>query len=79
LTVDRKNGQRPFFDFFSRSWTLDCFQHWNARGCLSLDAPYQRGDVWTVQQRQLFIRSLAWGFPFPSIITNDRLAANFQP
>jgi len=41
-------------------------------GWLTLTAPYQRGDVWTEDQRIALIRSWMTGVPIPSIITNDR-------
>lgn len=42
------------------------------QGSLELDAPYQRGDVWTTDQRRLLIKSLMLGVPIPAIIVNDR-------
>lgn len=42
------------------------------RGDMSLTAPYQRGDVWTVNQRVGLIRSLLLGVPIPAIVINDR-------
>ena len=45
--------------------------------CLELHAPYQRGSVWTVQQRQLLIKSFLLGVPVPTVIVNDRYSAGF--
>ncbi|WP_048545646.1 DUF262 domain-containing protein [Nostocoides jenkinsii] len=42
------------------------------RGDLTLDAPYQRGHVWTGNQRRLLIRSILQGVPIPAVIVNDR-------
>lgn len=41
-------------------------------GELVLDAPYQRGSVWTVDQRRALIRSFLLGIPVPSLVLNDR-------
>lgn len=42
-------------------------------GTISLDAPYQRPDVWTDEQRVALIRSWLIGLPIPAIIVADRL------
>lgn len=39
---------------------------------LDLDPPYQRGDVWTTQQRVALIESLLRGIPVGTIIVNNR-------
>lgn len=41
-------------------------------GYLTLDAPYQRGSVWTVRQQRDLVRSMLLGLPVPAIITNAR-------
>lgn len=41
-------------------------------GLVTLDAPYQRGAVWTIDQARALIRSLLQGVPIPAIITNNR-------
>lgn len=41
-------------------------------GGLLLDAPYQRGSVWTPDQQRNLIRSFLMGLPIPAIILNDR-------
>ncbi len=41
-------------------------------GLMTLDAPYQRGSVWSVSQRIALVRSWLSGTPIPSIIVNDR-------
>lgn len=53
-------------------------------GLMTTDLPYQRGDVWTPDQRIALIRSWLDGTPIPSIIINDRYthdwaAANGSP
>lgn len=37
-----------------------------------LNAPYQRGAVWTVRQRQKMIETLVGGFPVPALIIAER-------
>ncbi len=41
-------------------------------GRITLDAPYQRGRVWTRRQQRDLIRSWLLGLPVPTIITNAR-------
>ncbi len=41
-------------------------------GLMTLDAPYQRGSVWSVNQRIALVQSWLSGTPIPSIIVNDR-------
>ena len=36
-----------------------------------LNAPYQRGSVWTVEQRRLFINSILCGFPIPGVFVAE--------
>lgn len=47
------------------------------RGGLELDAPYQRGDVWSASDRRLLIKSFLLGLPVPAVITNNRFAAGW--
>lgn len=42
------------------------------RGDMTLDAPYQRGLVWTDDQRIALVRSWMMGLPIPVVIINDR-------
>lgn len=37
-----------------------------------LDPPYQRGSVWTVEQRRALIQSMYLGLPFGAVTVNDR-------
>lgn len=39
---------------------------------LVVDPPYQRGDVWTVEQRRMMIQSLLMGIPLNAIYLNVR-------
>jgi hypothetical protein len=39
---------------------------------MTLDAPYQRGHVWTREQRIMLIKSILTGTPIPTLIINDR-------
>lgn len=45
---------------------------------LDLNPPYQRGDVWTIEQQRNLIRSFISGIPVPAIILNDRHAVEFR-
>lgn len=42
------------------------------RGDISYDLPYQRGAVWTDDQRIMLIYSILSGTPVPALIINDR-------
>lgn len=39
---------------------------------MDLNPPYQRGSVWTVDQRIALVKSWVMGVPIPAIIINDR-------
>lgn len=41
-------------------------------GDMTLDAPYQRGPVWTTHQRIGLVKSWLLGIPVPAVILNDR-------
>lgn len=45
---------------------------------IDLDPPYQRGEVWTVDQRRALVYSWLSGTPIPAIILNDRNTATWQ-
>lgn len=45
---------------------------WLQEGDATYDLPYQRGAVWTDEQRILLILSLLSGTPIPALIINDR-------
>lgn len=44
-------------------------------GYMTVDLPYQRGSVWTEDQRIALVRSWLTGVPIPAIIVNDRSTA----
>lgn len=50
------------------------FLHWlaldDAPDHFDLDAPYQRGSVWTVEQRRALIKSLYMGVPVGAVIVS---------
>ncbi len=41
-------------------------------GDIGLDPPYQRGDVWSTEQRVALIRSVLLGVPVAAIVLNNR-------
>ncbi|WP_251153704.1 DUF262 domain-containing protein [Cellulosimicrobium sp. Marseille-Q4280] len=45
-------------------------------GHMSLDAPYQRGSVWTERQQRDLVRSWMLGLPVPAIVVNRRYAVD---
>jgi hypothetical protein len=49
-----------------------------ADGLMTYDLPYQRGSVWTPDQRIALIRSWLDGTPIPSVIINDRWNAGWR-
>jgi Protein of unknown function DUF262 len=48
-----------------------------ADGRLTADLPYQRGSVWTEDQRIALVRSWLDGTPIPSVIINDRMSGSW--
>lgn len=46
--------------------------HFHDEGLLTWDTPYQRGAVWTEDQRVQLIYSALAGLPIPAIIMNER-------
>ncbi len=63
----------PHLSLSATNRPVDYFVHNVRRGRLLLDAPYQRGSVWTTVQRGNLIRSLLMGIPVPAIVLNRRL------
>ncbi len=47
-------------------------------GDLLLDTPYQRGDVWTLDQRIALVESWLMGLPIPAMIINDRMTSSWE-
>lgn len=56
---------------------VDFFARFVARGWMILDAPYQRGEVWTVKQRLTLVRSWLMGEPVPAVVINDRTTSTW--
>lgn len=46
--------------------------HWLDTGDIELNTPYQRGDVWTEQQRVNLIKSILMGIPIAALVINRR-------
>lgn len=44
---------------------------------IDLNPPYQRGSVWTTDQRMALVKSWLMGVPIPAIILNDRSSNAF--
>lgn len=55
----------------------DVILYWSQHDHLLLSPLYQRGDVWGPKRKVNLIRSLLLGIPIPSIVVNDRFAANW--
>jgi hypothetical protein len=49
--------------------------HWDD---IDLNPPYQRGAVWTYEQRIMLIRSWLMGIVIPSIVINERVGTDWQ-
>lgn len=45
---------------------------WIRDGIMAVDPPYQRGSVWTGQQRTNLIKSMQLGLPLHAVIVSDR-------
>lgn len=54
----------------ARSWGE--LVHFVQDGDATYDLPYQRGAVWTVEQRMMLIYSILSGTPIPALIVNSR-------
>lgn len=62
----------PSYRFDTAARRIDHFTMLARDGDLLLDPPYQRGSVWTVEQRVNLIRSFQIGLPIPAITVSDR-------
>lgn len=51
--------------------------HQVKRGVIVLDPPYQRGSVWTTDQRLDLMYSFLSGYPIGTLILNDRMGATW--
>lgn len=47
-------------------------------GQMDVDPPYQRGSVWTQDQRIALVKSWLMGVPIPTLIVNDRASAEWR-
>lgn len=56
---------------------IEVIKYWRDSDQLELSPPYQRGDVWGRLRRQNLIRSILLGVPIPSLVVNDRMAAEW--
>ncbi|SRR5579859_1208996 len=52
--------------------------HHLADGRITVDLPYQRGPVWTLDQRIALVKSWLAGTPIPAIIANDRMNLEWE-
>jgi len=59
----------------STNRTLDHYLDHGAEK-FDLNPPYQRGSVWTLEQRQALIKSMLRQIPIGSVLVNDRWAVN---
>lgn len=57
---------------------VDVILYWHREKSMELNAPYQRGDVWSETRQRNLIRSILLGIPIPSIIINDRASAGWD-
>lgn len=57
---------------------VDVILYWHREQSMELNAPYQRGDVWSETRQRNLIRSILLGIPIPSIIINDRASAGWD-
>lgn len=55
----------------------DFFFHNHLKGRILLDPPYQRGSIWTVDQRRALIYSWLTGTPIPAVVINNRRGAGW--
>lgn len=73
-----KPKQLERLPLFTAQRPIEVFRHWRNDGCLLIDPPYQRGDVWGPIRRVNLIRSIIQHIPIPSIIINDRMRAEWK-
>lgn len=52
-------------------WMVRTYAQPVARDPFDMDAPYQRGSVWTDDQRRALVRSLVMGLPVGAILTSQ--------
>lgn len=49
-----------------------------SNGDMTINAPYQRGAIWTEDQQIALVRSWLTGVPIPAIIVNDRMTPGWR-
>jgi hypothetical protein len=59
------------YNAYTRPWTVGSVLHMLGDGQLILDAPYQRGHVWSQEQQERLIDSLASGLGIPPIYIRE--------
>lgn len=60
-------------------WPIDGYIRDVRRDSILLDSPYQRGPVWTTDQRIDLMRSWLQGVPIPAVVLNDRTGPTWDP
>lgn len=69
---ERRNGPLVHRNMAATARSMKDLVHHIDDGGLILDPPYQRGDVWTTEQRVNLVRSLLLGVPVAAIVLNRR-------
>lgn len=64
-------------ELFNSNRPIRTVKYWNDRGELFLNPPYQRGGVWGPIRSRNLIKSIMQRIPIPSLIINDRFAADW--
>jgi hypothetical protein len=67
----RQHAPLPHLYLQAYSFNAERFTHGD-QSLFDLGPEYQRGSVWTLEQRRNLIRSLIMGLPIGSIVLNDR-------
>jgi hypothetical protein len=76
MESDAKSGPLPEILLSTYNWTVG---HWLDNENYDLDAPYQRGSVWTDEQRRDLIKSLHMGLPVGSITVSKLPWRDYLP
>lgn len=71
MTYTRKHAPLPHLYLQAYSFDAERFTGGD-QSLFDLAPEYQRGSVWTLEQRRNLIRSLIMGLPIGSIVLNDR-------
>src|ERR1035437_2696500 len=73
---DTNPGPLPEILLATHNWTVG---HWIDNENYDLDAPYQRGSVWTDEQRRDLIKSLHMGLPVGAVTVSKLPWRNYLP